>query len=52
MSFILLIIGGIIGIILGGQLVVNNATEIAKMLNISQNVIALTIVAIEHLYLN
>ena len=43
---ILLIILGIIGIILGGQLVVNSATDIANMLNISQNIIALTIVAI------
>jgi len=43
---ILLIIIGIIGIILGGQLVVNSATDIANMLNVSQNVIALTIVAI------
>ena len=43
---IILIIIGIIGIILGGQLVVNSATEIANMLNISQNVIALTIIAI------
>ena len=43
---ILFIIVGIIGIILGGQLVVNNAVEIANMFNISQNVIALTIVAI------
>lgn len=43
---IILILIGIIGIILGGQLVVNSATEIANMLNISQNVIALTIVAI------
>lgn len=43
---ILLIIVGIIGIIIGGQLVVNNATIIANMLNISDNVIALTIVAI------
>ena len=41
-----LIIVGIIGIILGGQLVVNSATSIATMLNVSQNVIALTIVAI------
>ena len=40
------IIIGIAGIILGGQLVVNNATNIANMLNISQNIIALTIVAI------
>jgi len=40
------IVIGIIGIILGGQLVVNSATDIAKMLNISENVIALTIIAI------
>lgn len=37
---------GIIGIILGGELVVNSATDIANYLNISQNVIALSIVAI------
>lgn len=43
---ILLIIVGIVGIVLGGQLVVNSAINIATMLNISQNVIALTIVAI------
>lgn len=43
---ILFIIIGIAGIILGGQLVVNSATSIAETLNISQNVIALTIVAI------
>jgi len=43
---VLLIIVGIVGIILGGQLVVNSATDIANMLNVSQNVIALTIVAI------
>lgn len=43
---ILLIIIGIAGIASGGQLVVNSATEIANMLNVSQNVIALTIVAI------
>ena len=43
---IILIIVGIVGIIFGGQLVVNSATDIANMLNISQNVIALTIVAI------
>ncbi len=40
------IIVGIAGIILGGQLVVNSATELAEMFNVSQNVIALTIVAI------
>jgi cation:H+ antiporter len=43
---ILLILVGIFGIVLGGQLVVNCATDIANMLNISQNVIALTVVAI------
>lgn len=41
--FILL---GMAGIIIGGQLVVDSATKIAEMLNVSQNVIALTIVAI------
>lgn len=40
------IIVGLVGIILGGQLVVNSATDIANMFNISQNVIALTIVAV------
>lgn len=40
------IVIGIIGIVLGGQLVVNSATDIAEMLHVSQNVIALTIVAI------
>lgn len=43
---IIYILVGIIGIIIGGQLVVNSATDIAEMLNVSQNVIALTIVAI------
>lgn len=40
------IVIGIIGIIVGGQLVVNSAIKIAEMLHVSQNVIALTIVAI------
>lgn len=40
------ILFGIVGIILGGQLVVNSATDIAEMFNVSDNVIALTIVAI------
>lgn len=40
------IIIGIIGIIIGGQLVVDNAVKIAEMLHVSQNFIALTIVAI------
>lgn len=43
---ILYIVVGIVGIIFGGQLVVNSATDIAEMFNVSQNVIALTIVAI------
>lgn len=43
---IIRIIIGIVGIIIGGQLVVNNAVKIAEMLHVSQNVIALTIVAI------
>lgn len=40
------ILFGIAGIILGGELVVNNAVNIANMLNISSNVVALSIVAI------
>lgn len=43
---IVFIVIGIVGIILGGQLVVNSATKIAEALKISQNVIALTIVAV------
>ncbi len=37
---------GLIGIIMGGKLVVNSAVYIAETLNISQNIIALTIIAI------
>lgn len=43
---ILIIIISLIGIIFGGQLVVDSATDIARMLNVSDNVIALTIVAV------
>ena len=43
---IIYILIGLAGIILGGQLVVNSATKLAEMFNVSQNVIALTIVAI------
>ncbi len=43
---IIYIITGMAGIVLGGQLVVNSATDLAEMFNVSQNVIALTIVAI------
>ena len=43
---IILIIVGIAGIIGGGQLVVNGATGIATMLHISENVIALSMVAV------
>ena len=43
---IIYILVGLAGIILGGQLVVNSATEIAQMLGVAENVIALTIVAI------
>ena len=43
---VIYIITGMAGIVLGGQLVVNSATELAEMLKVSQNVIALTIVAI------
>lgn len=40
------IVIGIAGIILGGQMVVNGAVDIAKALGVSESVIALTIVAI------
>lgn len=43
---IIFCICGLIGIVLGGQFVVNGATEIAKIIGISDNVIALTVVAI------
>lgn len=43
---ILYIVFGLAGIILGGQMVVNGASDIAKTLGVSENVIALTIVAI------
>lgn len=43
---ILFIILGLIGIVGGGELVVNNATSIAKIIGISDRVIALTVVAV------
>lgn len=43
---IIFILLGLIGIILGGQLVVNSATKIASFLGVSDSVIALTVVAI------
>jgi len=43
---ILLILFGIIGVIIGGQLVVNSAVSIANLFNVSERVISLTIVAI------
>lgn len=42
---LLLVIIGLIGIIIGSNLVVNNATDIAHVLNLSERVIALTIIA-------
>lgn len=43
---IVYIIIGAVGLIIGGQFVVNSAVEIASWLKISQNLIALTIVAV------
>lgn len=43
---IFLIVIGLVGIILGGKIVVNSAIDIANMFDVSQTVIALTIVAI------
>ncbi len=41
----LFILGGLGGLILGGQLVVNNAIELAKAFGISEKIIGLTVVA-------
>lgn len=43
---VLFIIGGLVGIVIGGQLTVDGATGIARLLGVSETVIALTIVAI------
>ena len=43
---ILFIIIGLIAIVGGGELVVNSATAIAKIIGISDSVIALTVVAV------
>lgn len=43
---ILFILIGLIGIVGGGELVVNNATSIAKVIGITDRVIALTVVAV------
>ena len=43
---IIYIILGIIGLKIGGDLTVNNATDIARMFNISEKIISLTILAI------
>lgn len=40
------IIGGIVGLMAGGELVVNNAIDIAKILNINEGIIGATIVAL------
>lgn len=42
---ILMIIGGLVGLIFGGKIFVNSATEIARMLNVSDKLIAVTILA-------
>lgn len=43
---IIFIIGGMIAIIIGGQLVVNSATDIARQFGLSETLIGLTIVAL------
>ena len=40
------IVGGIVALVIGGNLTVNSAVEIARMLNVSDRIIGLTIVAI------
>lgn len=42
---ILLIVIGLVGLVLGGRLVVNNAIEIAQAVGISEKIIGLTIIA-------
>lgn len=42
---ILMIAGGLAGLIFGGKIFVNSATEIARMLNVSDKLIAVTILA-------
>ena len=41
----IMIIGGLVGLIIGGRLFVNSATELAKMLGVSDKFIAVTIMA-------
>jgi len=43
---ILYTLGGLIGIVLGSNLVVNNASELATILGVSEKMIALTIIAL------
>lgn len=45
-KYILFVLGGMAGIIIGGQLVVDSATKLATALHVSQNLIALTVIAI------
>lgn len=44
--YCVMIVGGLLMLVLGGQLIVNSATEIAESLGISQAIIGLTIVAL------
>ena len=44
--YILMVIGGLVGLVAGGKLIVNSATTIAISLGISQSIIGLTIVAL------
>lgn len=43
---VMLLILGIAGLLIGGEMVVNNAVKIAKLLNMSENFIGLTLVAL------
>ena len=44
-KIIFLIIGGLIGLVAGGRIVVENATDMAMALGVSQQIVGLTIVA-------
>jgi cation:H+ antiporter len=44
-SVILMVIGGLIGLVIGGRMVVENAVSVARILHMSENMIGLTIIA-------
>lgn len=47
---VLLIVAGLAGLIIGGRLFVNSATELAKMFGVSDKFIAITVMVRRHIY--